>query len=108
MAVDLQVMHGTWLLWTTREVLAYGKSPLPPEKVADLYGLKVGSQKIAIASGSPTRSGKREDESSEIAFRLPEFCISVTSGPGQSKLLATMGFLEMTIKPSHWDALLSV
>ena len=108
MAVDLQVMHGTWLLWTTREVLAYGKSPLPQEKVADLYGLKVGSQKIAIASGSPTRSGKREDESSEIAFRLPEFCISVTSGPGQSKLLATMGFLEMTIKPSHWDALLSV
>lgn len=107
-AIDLQVMHGTWLSWSAHEVVAFGKNQPPQQKAMGLYGLQVGSQKIGISSEGALQLGNINEKSSEISFILPELCVSASSGAAQSSLLGRIGFLEMTIKPSHWDALLSV
>lgn len=101
-AVMLQVMHGTWLSWRVQDLVAYMKN-----KGNDLRacGLQIGSQQIRIAAAKAKNQEHRE---STIVVELPPVTATGSVSPKRNSLLLLVGFLHVTIKPSHWDALLSV
>lgn len=108
-AVVMQVMHGTWLVWTAHEVGAYLKNKLGEKNFTRRAGLQVTSQSIKIMSSSPTQKANQiTDRMPKIILNLPSVSASVTISAKQSDVLVSVGFLRVAIKPSHWDALLSV
>lgn len=108
-AVVMQVMHGTWVLWAAHEAVAYLKCKQKGRTSVRRAGLHITSQSFKILSSSPSHKGSQvTDHAPKIVLNLPSVSTSVSIDAKQSELLVSVGFTRLTIKPSHWDALLSV
>ncbi|KAL5507471.1 CSF1 [Sanghuangporus vaninii] len=104
-SVILQVMHGTWLAWTVYGVIGYLMDRSGRKSVARSCGLQLASQVIRLTSTSADASTQRVPK---IVLDLPSISASGSFSSERSGFLISVGFLEMKIKPSHWDVILSV
>lgn len=104
-SVILQVMHGTWLAWTAYGVIGYLMDRSGRRGTTRSCGLQLGSQVIRLTSTSPGASTQRVPK---IVLQLPSVSTSGSFSSEGSGFLISVGFLEMKIKPSHWDVILSV
>ncbi|KAH8118988.1 hypothetical protein DFH11DRAFT_1696800 [Phellopilus nigrolimitatus] len=108
-AVILQVMHGTWLSWSAHGVVAYTKNRLVGRNITHTGGIHITSQSIKITSTGSFRPGDSTGQRTpKIVLDLPSLSASGSFSDEETDLLVSVGFLHATIKPSHWDALLSV
>ncbi|CAL1706934.1 unnamed protein product [Somion occarium] len=101
--VSLQVMRGTWLSWEICRTLAYFTSP-EPRKNAQSFGLQIGSQNFTVQS----RSKGDSMSDIQVKFDLPTFTLTGHHDGKRIHSLALVEFFHFTIKPSHWDTLLTV
>ncbi|KAL5523541.1 hypothetical protein ACEPAG_7714 [Sanghuangporus baumii] len=104
-SVILQIMHGTWLAWTVYGVIGYLMDRSGRKSVARSCGLQLASQVIRLTSTSVDASTQRVPK---IVLDLPSISASGSFSSERSGFLISVGFLEMKIKPSHWDVILSV
>ncbi|EJD02702.1 uncharacterized protein FOMMEDRAFT_146573 [Fomitiporia mediterranea MF3/22] len=104
-SVVLQVMHGTWLAWTTNGVLGYFTEKSGEKGIIRSGGLQIESHSLRISSTSADWSSQRP---TKIVLDLPSITGSGSFDTEGSSFLIALGFLTVTIKPSHWDSLLSV
>ncbi|THH07232.1 hypothetical protein EW145_g3529 [Phellinidium pouzarii] len=109
--VVLQVMHGTWLTWSAHGIIMYMKNKLRSKNATRTLGFQIASQTIKIISTVPSSSRSGDptaQHTPKIVLDLPSLSASGAFSTEQVDLLISVGILEVTIKPSHWDALLSV
>ena len=102
--ISLQVMHGTWLSWEISDNITYLTSH-PGRRTVRAFGLRIGSQTFGISShtsplGTPSHMSVR--------FHLPAFSANGYHDGKQIHALALVEFFHLTVKPSHWDTLLTV
>ncbi|KAI5121559.1 hypothetical protein M0805_000740 [Coniferiporia weirii] len=107
-AVVLQVMHGTWLTWSAHGIVAYTKNKLRSKDIVRILGLQITSQTIKIMSTVHSGTDIAPQRSSNIVLGLPSLSASGAFSDEEDNLLVSVGYLRVTVKPSHWDALLSV
>ncbi|KLO15399.1 hypothetical protein SCHPADRAFT_995885 [Schizopora paradoxa] len=106
-AINLRVMHGTWLSWSAGDVVTYIKGVPNQSKNLDC-GLQVASQRVEISSMvSSTDEGKGLPKPT-ILLLLPSLRTTGTYSSSHIDLIVLVGEFHATIKPSHWDSLLSV
>lgn len=106
-AVVLQVMHGTWVAWTVYGIIGYIKDKVGIGGMARTCGLQVVSQTIRITS-TITPGDWPSQRPPKIVLDLPSFTTSGSFNSDRIGLIVSIGFLRVSVKPSHWDSLLSV
>ncbi|KAH6910365.1 hypothetical protein BKA70DRAFT_1272889, partial [Coprinopsis sp. MPI-PUGE-AT-0042] len=92
--VVLQVMHGTWLTWEMEKIVGYSRSPVRATAVSPVFTF--GTQAEAP---SP---------SSRVRLVLPPLSVAGHYDGSCIHTLALVDFIELKVKPSHWDTLLAV
>ncbi|KAF4621408.1 hypothetical protein D9613_000735 [Agrocybe pediades] len=104
--VSLQVMHGTWLSWEVNQTVAYFDSS-SGQAVRGTYafGLQITSMLVHVASKPNARDAA---PNSRIKLSLPSLSLAGHLNGQLVDSLILMEFIELKIKPSHWDTLLSV
>lgn len=107
--IGLQVMHGTWLSWSAHDIVTFAQNSFKRQIPTHSYGLQVGSQSLRITSSMITGRRKSSmDAIPKISLDLPILRVSGSFNTEQTNLLIFVGLLQVNIKPSHWDSLLSV
>lgn len=107
LGVTLQVMRGTWLSWTVEDMTGFvSSSPSSPSKRIYDFGLQLGSQGFTITYKS--RSMENFITSPRVKFMLPALTFTGRQRKGAIELLGALDFVNIMIKPSHMDAMLSV
>ncbi|KAH7913899.1 hypothetical protein BJ138DRAFT_527505 [Hygrophoropsis aurantiaca] len=105
--ISLQVMRGTWLSWNIHDSTAFFTSltQSTPRK-SQSFGMRLGSQALSISY----RSQSTDDVtySPRVKLSLPTLSLSGTHTRGTVKLLTSLEYLNILLKPSHWDTLLVV
>lgn len=104
--VSLQVMHGTWLSWQANHVVAYVQSSpdtFNPSNIA--FGLQIASSSIEVLS-KDNAIGAVSDSRVKLAF--PALSLGGSYGGRSVQTLIIIDFLDLKVKPSHWDTLLAV
>ncbi|PFH51536.1 hypothetical protein AMATHDRAFT_74889 [Amanita thiersii Skay4041] len=97
--VALQVMHGTWLSWDIYNIAGYvvsANTSSPTEMYS--FGLQISSTAISVSARPSTH----------LKMALPSFTITGRYDGLSVHVLALIDFIEVKIKPSHWDKLLMV
>lgn len=108
LSINLQVMLGTWLSWDIRQILLYLSSDRDPRRLgAHAFGLQVGPHTVQISTLS------QEDDSAipsnaNIVLRLPVLTFKGHYQGESLQCIAMVEFLDILVKPSDWDILLSV
>lgn len=102
--VSLQVMRGTWLSWEICRTISHFNSPGTSRQKTHAFGLQVGSQNFRIIS-RPTRDAP---EDIRVKFDLPTFTLTGRHDGQHIHSLALIEYFHFTVKPAHWDTLLSV
>ncbi|KAK0484381.1 hypothetical protein EDD18DRAFT_1361385 [Armillaria luteobubalina] len=102
--VSLQVMHGTWLSWEMNDTTMH-MSTTPLLSSHRLFGLQVGSQIFAVSSKSDTRDVL---PNSRVKLELPSLSLSGRFDGTCIRAILLAEFLELRVKPSHWDTLMAV
>ncbi|SJK97794.1 uncharacterized protein ARMOST_01049 [Armillaria ostoyae] len=102
--VSLQVMHGTWLSWEMNDTTMH-MSTTPLLSSHRLFGLQVGSQIFAVSSKSDARDVL---PNSRVKLELPSLCLSGRFDGTCIRAILLAEFLELRVKPSHWDTLMAV
>ncbi|PPQ67263.1 hypothetical protein CVT25_005847 [Psilocybe cyanescens] len=104
--ISLQVMHGTWLSWEVNKTVAYLNSSVA-KKDGDQYafGVQIASMIFSISSKPNARDAM---PSSRVKLVLPPVSLSGNSDGFNVHTLVLFDFVELKVKPSHWDTLLSV
>ncbi|KAI0093075.1 hypothetical protein BDY19DRAFT_882324 [Irpex rosettiformis] len=104
--VSLQVMRGTWLSWEMGNILAYAQHSYGFNAKRTLsFGLQVGKQVFVISS---------KDNASDplpnvrVKIPLPTFSFTCHHNRGRIEGLALIEMFSASVKPSHWDTLLTV
>ncbi|EAU91786.1 hypothetical protein CC1G_04554 [Coprinopsis cinerea okayama7 len=104
--VTLQVMHGTWLTWEVEKIIGYLKSPVKSSGTSPTYtfGVQLGSMILNISSSKlhEAASGSR------VRLQLPPMSVAGDYDGSCVRTLALVEFIELKVKPSHWDTLLAV
>lgn len=103
--VSLQIMHGTWLSWHVAKTATYMTSSgaARHQEVQD-FGLQIVSQTFSVSY----RLNSSEDVVPRVKLELPSVSITGHRDRTAFSYLALIEFFHVTIKPSHWDTLLSV
>lgn len=102
--VSLQVMRGTWLSWEVRRIVLYFTSPHVSRSKKQAFGLQIGSQNFRIAS----RQKRDAAEDIRVKFDLPTFSLTGRHDGEHIHCLALVEYFHFTVKPAHWDTLLTV
>ncbi|KAL4251310.1 hypothetical protein ABKN59_005668 [Abortiporus biennis] len=102
--ISLQVMHGIWISYEILQSVAYLTSPSSTRKGSHEFGVQLGSQRISITSRTP------EGIAADIRVKMDVPTISMTGHHDGTRIraMALVEFFRFTVKPSHWDTLLSV
>ncbi|KAF8161147.1 hypothetical protein B0H34DRAFT_654233 [Crassisporium funariophilum] len=104
--IALQVMHGTWLSWEVNKTVAYVHSPnggLAGSALA--FGLQIASMTINVSSKP---NAQEVTLSPRVKLVLPPLSLAGHSDEYQVHALLLVEFIELKVKPSHWDTLLAV
>lgn len=106
-AINLRVMHGTWLSWSAGDIVTVIKGVSNQAKNLEC-GLQVASQTVKISSSTSTIDEGKGVPKPTIELRLPSLRTTGTYSSSHIDLIVQVGTFDVTIKPSHWDSLLSV
>ncbi|KAF9529375.1 hypothetical protein CPB83DRAFT_789894 [Crepidotus variabilis] len=104
--ISLQVMHGTWLSLETQNAIAYvhNSGPLAANHNHG-FGLQINSTILNISSKPMARDVA---PSSRVKLELPQLSIAGHSEGLKLHMLILLEFIDLKVKPSHWDTLLAV
>ncbi len=106
-AIDLRVMHNTWLSWSAEDIVTYLKGV--PNLAKNLeYGLQITSQRVKITSVTSTIDEGKGLPKPTIELLLPSLRTTGSYSSSHIDLIVLVGTFNIMIKPSHWDSLLSV
>ncbi|KAH9929533.1 uncharacterized protein BXZ73DRAFT_47994 [Epithele typhae] len=105
MKATLQVMHGTWVSWEVRDTIGFVLDE-HRRKSAHLFGLQMGPHIFDI---SRSRAGSHH-HSRHIGLRLELPTVTLRGRHDVHGLqgMALVEFVEVSVRPSDWDTLLSV
>jgi len=105
--VSLQVMHGTWLSLEMNKTMAYVHNNTGALGLAYRYsfGAQVGSTVVKISSKPSPRD---VTPNARVKLALPQLSIAGNSDGSHVTMLMVLEFLDLKVKPSHWDTLLAV
>lgn len=104
--ISLQVMHGTWLSWEVNKTVGYAHSSSALMSVLPhAFGLQVASMVLNVSSKPDT---KEVAPSSRIKLALPPLSLAGQSDGHHVNGLILFDFIDLKVKPSHWDTLLVV
>lgn len=104
--ISLQVMHGTWLSWEANRTTAYfNSSNTSASSSIYTFGLQVAAMNLIISSNPNMRDVK---PTTRVKLVLPPLSITGHFDGTYVYALALIDFVELKVKPSHWDTLLAV
>ena len=104
--ISLQVMHGTWLSWEIHQTIAYfDSSGALRAGSTHAFGLQSKYMLVNVAS-KPIAADT--PPSSRIKLSLPPLSLAGQSDGYHIHALILLDFIDLKVKPSHWDTLLSV
>jgi len=102
--VSLQVMHGTWLLWEMHKSMGYIENSGPLAQSANhAFGVQVSSMVLNVSSRPADVA-----PSSRVKITLPPLSVAGHSEGSCISMLVLLEFMDLKVKPSHWDTLLAV
>ncbi|KAG2364907.1 hypothetical protein BDR07DRAFT_1557955 [Suillus spraguei] len=105
--VSLQVMRGTWLSWNIHDLTIFLFSPSGSgPKSSTSFGIQFGSQTLGISY--KLQSTDDHTDMPRIKVKLPSLSLTGRHGRAFVKILASVDFFDVLIKPSHWDTLLVI
>lgn len=104
--ISLQVMHGTWLSWEVDNIIVYlnSHSTVATESIHG-FGLQVASQVVSVSSKPNAFDAPA---STRVRLTLPPLSLSGNYDGTTIHTLMLLEFVELKVKPSHWDTLLVV
>ncbi|KAG5648496.1 hypothetical protein DXG03_003107 [Asterophora parasitica] len=102
--ISLQVMHGTWLSWEADNIIAYVNSS-NSAALEYAFGLQIASVMISVSSKPYAREA---EPSTRVQLILPPLSATGHYDGVGVHAIALMDFIELKVKPSHWDTLLAV
>lgn len=106
-SVVLQVMHGTWVSLEVHNTVGYAKSPLAGNlSPIHTFGLQL-STIILNVSGKPG-SASNAPPRSRVRLALPPISLAGNYDGSRIHMLTLVEFIDLKVKPSHWDTLLAV
>ncbi|KAG5639402.1 hypothetical protein H0H81_002934 [Sphagnurus paluster] len=102
--ISLQVMHGTWLSWEADNIISYinSSNPTAPDHT---FGLRIDCVTISVSSKANARQA---EPSTRVQLVLPPVSATGRYDGSSVHTIALMEFIELKVKPSHWDTLLIV
>ncbi|KAF8973209.1 hypothetical protein BDZ97DRAFT_665381 [Flammula alnicola] len=104
--ISLQVMHGTWLSWEVHRTMSYVHSSNAFRAGSThAFGLQIGSMVLNVASKP---NAKDVAPSSRVKLMLPPLSLAGNSDGHHVQTSILFDFIELKVKPSHWDTLLAV
>ncbi|KAF9033263.1 hypothetical protein BDZ89DRAFT_1063002 [Hymenopellis radicata] len=101
----LQVMHGTWISWELRDSTFHFNSTSTPRSTQEAFGIQVASQTFTV---SPKADSQNVTPNSRVKLDLPSLSVSGRLDGQCIKAIALIEFLDLKVKPSHWDTLMAV
>ncbi|KAG1839020.1 hypothetical protein DFJ58DRAFT_813100 [Suillus subalutaceus] len=105
--VSLQVMRGTWLSWNIHDLIIFLSSPSGPgPKSSTSFGIQFGSQTLGVSY--KLQSTDDHTDTPRIKVKLPSLSLTGRHGRSFVKMIVSVDFFDVLIKPSHWDTLLVV
>jgi hypothetical protein len=108
MGISLQVMHGTWLSWQAYHVIAYVQSSPSISSLTpsiNTFGLQIASSTVEISSKDNIQGAASE---SQVKLAFPALSLGGGHEGRSIQTLVIIDFLDLKVKPSHWDTLLVV
>ncbi|KAG0707320.1 hypothetical protein DFH29DRAFT_995117 [Suillus ampliporus] len=107
LGVSLQVMRGTWLSWNIHDPTIFLSLPGGSgSKSSTSFGIRFGKQTLAISY--KLQSTDDHTDTPRIKMTLPSLSLTGHYGRAFVRILASVDFFDVLIKPSHWDTLLVV
>ncbi|KAG1742840.1 hypothetical protein EDB19DRAFT_1875202 [Suillus lakei] len=107
LGVSLQVMRGTWLSWNIHDPIVFLSSPGGSgSKPSTSFGIQFGSQTLGVSY--KLQSTDDHTDTPRIKVKLPSLSLTGRHGRAFVRILASVDFFDVLIKPSHWDTLLVV
>jgi len=107
LSVSLQVMRGTWLSWNIHDPTVFlSSSSGSGLKSSTSFGIQFGTQTLAISY--ILQSTSDHTDTPRIKVKLPSLSLTGHHGRAFVRILASVDFFNVLIKPSHWDTLLVV
>ena len=104
--ISLQVMHGTWLSLEVNKTVGYAHSSSAlMSALPHAFGLQVASMVLNVSTKPDTREVA---PSSRIKLALPPLSLAGQSDGHHINGLILFDFIDLKVKPSHWDTLLVV
>ena len=103
--VSLQVMHGTWLSWEANSTMGYLKSNKASPDTEYTFGLQV--QSLALTISTKPYPGD-VDPGMRVKLVLPPVSAAGRYNGTICHTVTLLEFVELKVKPSHWDTLLMV
>lgn len=104
--ISLQVMLGTWLSWHVSRVIAYGNSsPAPFNHSNVAFGLQIASNVLEISMRGNTHDMA---PNSRVKLAFPSLSLGGNYDGRQVQSLVIIDYLDIKVKPSHWDTMLVV
>ncbi|KAI0342100.1 hypothetical protein BDW22DRAFT_1358216 [Trametopsis cervina] len=104
--VSLQVMRGTWLSWEMGHIVTYALyENSSSARDALNFGLQIASQNFIISS---KERASDPVPNTRVKVPLPTFSVTCHHDKGRIEGLALVEMFTATVKPSHWDTLLTV
>ncbi|KAG1858104.1 hypothetical protein F4604DRAFT_1684988 [Suillus subluteus] len=105
--VSLQVMRGTWLSWNIHDLIIFLSSPSGSgPKSSTSFGIQFGSQTLGVSY--KLQSTDDHTDTPRIKVKLPSLSLTGRHGRSFVKMIVSVDFFDVLIKPSHWDTLLVV
>ncbi|KAF9012385.1 hypothetical protein BDQ17DRAFT_1496756 [Cyathus striatus] len=102
--ISLQIMHGTWLTWEIRRTIGYIQSSHIGSHI-HAFGLQLSSMHLNISS---TKNISNVPPDSRVKLVFPSLSLAGDFNGTRIHALVLMDFIELKLKPSHWDTLLAV
>ena len=103
--ISLQVMHGTWLSWRAIHVVTYAQSSSDPFNPSNIiFGLQIASSALEILS----KFNGEAVSDSRVKLAFPALSLGGSHDGRSVQALIIIDFLDLKVKPSHWDTLLAV
>lgn len=104
--VSLQVMHGTWLLWEMDKSMGYVENSGPSaSNTKHSFGVQVSATVLNVSS---RQNAADVTPSSRVKIALPPLSVAGYSEGPRTQMLVLLEFMDLKVKPSHWDTLLAV
>ncbi|KAJ3826303.1 hypothetical protein F5880DRAFT_1610366 [Lentinula raphanica] len=99
----LRVMHDTWVSWEANNTGLFLKSIDKARQKSHEIGLQLSSQLFEVQTESSEQANQ-----TRVKFEFPPTLLSGHIDQSSTRITAFIHFLELKVKPSHWDTLLAV